>query len=246
MVNVNFDGRLGNNLFQLAAGLSLALDNNVELRAPTTYFYKFINYTPLQFTGTSDFKLYKEPTFHYTPIQYEPNILLSGYFQSEKYFLKNKDEVVSLLNLKDVYKNQIKEKYKDILKEETISLHVRRSDYLQLSHAHPVLPLEYYKNALEYIGFKDKKVLIFSDDMAWCKTAFVGSKFTYIEKNIDIVDMFLMSMCSHNIIANSSFSWWGAYFNASNNKKIVAPKNWFGSYYNNDTRDLYCSDWMVL
>lgn len=247
MVFVNYDGRLGNNLFQLAAGLSLALKNNTEVLAPQAAFYKFINFTPKIYTPKDSAIEYKERGFHYSEIEYTNNISLMGYFQSEKYFKDNKDKVLDLLYLKDSYLQQIKEKYKQILEYETISLHVRRTDYLHLSNAHPVLPVSYYKSALDILNPKDKKILIFSDDLNWCRQIFQGNKFTYVDNNIDILDLFLMSLCNHNIIANSSFSWWGATFNKNDAKKVIAPKNWFGSYYKDyNTKDLYSDGWIVI
>lgn len=246
MIFVKFDGRLGNNFFQLAAGLNLSYKHNNELLVPERDFFKFINLKPKHYGVLPDVYEFKEPSFHYSDIKYKDDIILSGYFQSSKYFEENRDAVIRDLSLKEVYMSQIKEKYKDFLTKETISLHVRRTDYLHLSHAHPVLELEYYRNALEHIGTKNKTVVIFSDDIQWCKEAFLGTKFVFIEKNLDIVDMFLMSLCTHNIIANSSFSWWGAFFNKNKDKKVVAPSNWFGSYYKNDTKDLYCPGWEVI
>ena len=118
---------------------------------------------------------------------------------------------------------------------------------MHLANAHPVLPISYYKNALDMINPKDKKVLVFSDDLNWCQQIFQGNKFIFVENNIDIIDLFLMSLCNHNIIANSSFSWWGATFNKNKLKRVIAPKKWFGSYYESyDTKDLYCDGWVIV
>lgn len=246
MVYVKFDGRLCNNFFQLAAGLNLALDNNDEVVAPKTDFYKFINYTPKfeSFVQHSDH--YNEPHFHYKEIPYTKDMLLTGFFQSEKYFAKHKEEIIKKLFLKDEYIDQIKSKYKELLQEETISMHIRRTDYLAMQQYHTVLPVGYYSKALESIGTKGKKIVVFSDDPEWCKQKFIGDKFVFIEKNLPIVDLFLMSLCKENIIANSSFSWWGAYFNANKSKRVIAPKDWFGPAYDHNTKDLYCEGWEVI
>jgi hypothetical protein len=246
MVYVKYDGRLGNQLFQLAAGTALATENNDKVVAPPSSFYKFINFTPTQDSFKQYSTHYTEPFFHYQKIPYAKDMLITGYFQSEKYFEPYSELIKDLFSIKKVYEDQIKEKYRDLLQEETIALHVRRTDYLHLNEFHPVQTLEYYKQALDHIDSKGKKVVIFSDDIEWCRTAFVGTKFVYIEKNLDIVDMFLMSYCSHNIIANSSFSWWGAYLNKSSNKKVVAPSNWFGPKLEYNAKDIYCNDWKVI
>jgi hypothetical protein len=247
MIYVKFDGRLCNNFFQLAAGLSIAIDNNDEVVAPPTNFYKFINYTPKFESFVQHSVHYNEPHFHYSKIPYTKDMLITGFFQSEKYFANNKDAILEKLYLKDVYVDQIKNKYKDLLKEETISLHVRRSDYLNMPQYHPVLPISYYSEALQKLSTKGKKVVVFSDDITWCKEKFQGEKFVFIENNLPIVDLYLMSFCKENIIANSSFSWWGAYFNRSSKKRVIAPKLWFGpGYADYITSDLYCSGWEVI
>jgi hypothetical protein len=89
--------------------------------------------------------------------------------------------------------------------------------------------------------------VIFSDDPEYCKTLFAASEnVLYIDNNDPYVDLCLMSMCDHNIIANSSFSWWGAWLNKNPNKKVIAPKQWFGSAYSHNTKDLYCNKWIVM
>lgn len=246
MIYLAYDGRLGNQLFQLAAGINLSIENNCQLLVQPSPYYKFINFKPEIYLSPKYTSEFVEPTFHYSKIIYKPGMLLKGYYQSEKYFYSNKDLVVNSLRLKEEYNQQILFKYKDILDYETVSIHVRRTDYLNLSNRHPVQTIDYYKKALDIIGTKNKKILVFSDDIPWCKRVFEGNRFIFIEKNLDIVDMFLMSLCSHNIIANSSFSWWGAYFNNNSNKKVIAPKNWFGPELPNDTRDLYCNGWLVV
>ena len=246
MVYVKFDGRMCNNFFQLAAGLNLAIENKDEVTAPRADFYKFINYTPNFTTFVQHSDHYNEPNFHYNEIPYTKDMLITGFFQSEKYFKKHKDGIVQKLYLKDIYVEQIQKKYQDVLKEDTISIHIRRTDYLHMQQYHTVLPVSYYSEALQKIGTKGKKVVVFSDDIKWCKEKFQGDKFIFIENNLPIVDLFLMSFCKDNIIANSSFSWWGAYLNKNPNKRVIAPKNWFGPAYNYKTDDLYCESWEII
>lgn len=115
--------------------------------------------------------------------------------------------------------------------ETTISLHVRRGDYLLPQHSHFVkLDTSYYEMALHSLNIDKKncQIMVFSDDMSWCKNNLckLHNNIHYIENNIDFVDICLMSLCKHNIIANSSFSWWAAYFNKNQDKKIVCPKKY--------------------
>ena len=88
--------------------------------------------------------------------------------------------------------------------------------------------------------------IIFSDDIKWCKNNFIGDKFTFIEGEKDYIDLWLMSLCNHNIIANSSFSWWGAWLNQNPNKKVIAPINWFGPEKKLNPKDIYCKNWIKI
>ena len=139
-------------------------------------------------------------------------------------------------------------KYGDILnKEETISIHIRRGDYLEKEDRHPVCRMEYYQAAIEYIDtFNSPIFIIFSDDIEWCKKHFIGDNYIFIQDEEDYIDLYLMSLCKHNIIANSSFSWWGAWLNKNINKKVIAPQNWFGVNKRLPTQDIYCEEWIVL
>jgi 5'(3')-deoxyribonucleotidase len=95
---------------------------------------------------------------------------------------------------------------------------------------------------------KNSIFLIFSDDIEWCKENFpnISDKFIFIEGNKDYEDLYIMSKCKNNIISNSTFSWWGAWLNQNENKKVVAPLKWFGSSINHNTKDLYCDGWIKI
>ena len=135
--------------------------------------------------------------------------------------------------------------------EPPISVHVRRGDFLINSGNHYNLSLDYYEKAISLLprvyDSCDLPVLVFSDDPDWCKEQklFEDNRFMISEGNSAYVDMCLMSMCSWHVIANSSFSWWGAWL--SDSKKVIAPSKWFGpNNAANDTKDLYCEEWVVV
>lgn len=255
MVTSNLVGGLGNYLFQIAATYSLALDNkdsmvydindNIIVHKPLNSYLSNI-FSRINFSNEKlniEFNYY-EPHFHYHSIEYRPNLKLNGYFQSEKYFLHNKKSIIDLFKMDEVTKSYIDLKYK--LQEETVSLHVRRGDYLKYPNHHPTCDIDYYRKAVEYIG-NDKIYLIFSDDISWCKQNFdFIEKKMFIEGNTDFQDLYLMSLCKDNIIANSSFSWWGAWMNENPNKRVIAPKKWFGPAINHDTKDLIPNTWIKL
>jgi hypothetical protein len=189
-----------------------------------------------------------EAGYHYTEIPDYPNrnILLYGYFQSEKYFKDYEDEVRNLFMSYDV---ELSDEIKGLLENEnTCSIHVRRGDYLNSPNHHPTQSMNYYMKAIKKMP-KDSVFLVFSDDIEWCKQNFpdVPEKFKFIEGNKDYEDLYIMSHCKNNIICNSTFSWWGAWLNRNENKVVVAPGVWFGpALASHDTKDLYCENWIKI
>jgi len=254
MISCNLVGGLGNYMFQVAAAYSLSIDNNDSCvfnnENIATVHKHFNTYLPnifryLIISNENFSSVYSEPYFHYKKIPYKNNLKLNGYFQSEKYFKHNREHILNLFSIDDVSKNYIDNKYSDILKHNTCSVHVRRGDYLRYPEHHPICSLEYYNNSINQLP-KDTKFLFFSDDVVWCENTFKGENFIFVNGNEDYIDMWLMSLCKNNIIANSSFSWWGAWLNKNKNKTVIAPKEWFGTRLNHITKDVYCDDWIIL
>lgn len=157
-----------------------------------------------------------------------------GYWQNEKYFIDIRDELIKKFKFPDLnIKN--KKVNDDIKNNDSVSLHVRRGDYLNNSFYLDINKENYYKKAIKYIIGKveNPKFFVFSDDIKWAKEEFktyCGSlDFIYIDWNNGVnsyIDMQLMAACKYNIIANSSFSWWGAWLNNNPNKIVIAPKKW--------------------
>ena len=247
---------LGNLMFQIAALTSLAKDNEgkaffPQIKTPEygRYDSNILNKVPtsplLDVNGLSrEFKPDKEIPFGYTDISYKPYTKYRGYFQSEKYFIHNRELILDLFKNQDIIK-EIKHKYPHI-NDKSVSLHVRRGDYVQLSDAHPLQTKEYYDKALNLIpGYEN--VFIFSDDIEWCKNNLNYDNCTFVENNPDYFDLLAMSLCNHNIIANSTFSWWGAWLNENLNKKIIAPKQWFGvKRANLPSEDIIPKTWITI
>ena len=211
----------------------------------------------------------QEPYFHFCEELFEQcpdNISLNGFFQSWRYFANVKDEIRKDYTFHKGILDPCLEMIEDV--EEPIMLHVRRGDpnltdprgfkwsYTQCGSMHPVQPVGYYEEALAHFD-DDQPVVVFSDSVDWVKEQefFSGDRFLISEpedKYADgsftpYADLCLMSLCSHAIIANSSMSWWGAWLQSNPNKKVIAPKMWFGpDYKDKDTKDLYCPTWIVL
>ena len=175
----------------------------------------------------------------------ENNVDLYGYFQSEKYFKHIENEIREDFTFnEDLIKSCKNLIINEVGSTQIISLHIRRSDYVELHTFHPTLSMKYYAEALEQ--FPELPVFIFSDDPNWCmeQELFDGDRFL-VSTNTSDFDLCLMSMCHYHIIANSSFSWWGAWLSKSN--KVISPKVWFGpSLPNHNTSDLYCNGWQII
>lgn len=247
-------GGLGNMMFMTAAATGLSKKYNHK-----QYFYDnhygILHGTPMSYKDTvfrnipllehdlSEVVPVGEQSFHYTPVEVpNENIMVNGYFQSPKYFEHCKEEVCEMFSCPENLKTKLLQKY-DV--SNTVAIHVRRGNYLSLSQNHYNLSINYYKNAIDY--FDGYKFFIFSDDIEWCKENFIGDKFTFIEGQGEVEDLYLMSLCTHNVIANSTFGWWGAFLNKNPNKVVVYPDKWFGPGLKSwKTHDLFPDKWICL
>lgn len=250
-------GGLCNMMFQLASAYSIGKENSLDLVStfihhgtlhnhPNNYKNNIFRKISTLNKNTEGIKI-KENRFEYNKIEINNknnNIILEGYFQSYKYFDKYKKDIITLFEPTNEDKNYIDKKYGTILKKDTLSLHIRRSNYTQLSNYHTNLNEDYYTKALDY--FTDKHLLIFSDDIDWCKQKFTQKNITFMENNPDYIDLYIMSMCKDNIIANSTFSWWAAWLNTNKNKKVIAPNNWFGPSLTHSINDLLPENWIKI
>ena len=254
-------GRLGNQMFQYAALRGIAAMRGYEFGIPPSNFSNEWNTHQLfevfdlpnlpkhhiTLLDRGHAPVVQEKFFHYDEELHRmcPNeISLHGFFQSEKYFKNIEDSIREDFRFRNHILDPCTEMMKDF--DEVISLHVRRTDYLVNSANHFNLELDYYEKALSYFD-DDCPVIVFSDDPEWCKEQklFSDDRFMISESGDNKIDMCLMSLCSGHIIANSSFSWWGAWL--ANRGKVIAPKKWFGP--NNahlNTKDLYCDNWEIL
>lgn len=226
-------GRCGNQLFQMAATISLAIDNNVKYIFPRWSYEERFSLCDCFSDQIEYHHQYHESSFCYKPIPFNDGLNLSGYFQSERYFENNKEVILGLLTPQDGLGK----------KWDTTSIHVRRGDYLNLTREYEQLNMDYYQRAMELIG--SKKYIIVSDDIEWCKKHFVGEQFEFSQAD-EITDLNIQISCANNIIANSSFSWWGAYLNKNPSKIVVAPQKWFGPALPHDTKDLIPKEWIKI
>lgn len=247
---------LGNQMFQIASLISHAFDNNLTISFPQINQSEFGGYQQNIFKNVPHDNIsvkgfaYNQVSFKYQDLPKHGGIIYRGYFQSEKYFKHNRSLILDLFSLPQEDLDYINSKYSKIMENKTISIHIRRGDYLKFQNHHPLLTPEYYLKAINLILSKDKvnNYIVFSDDIEWCKSIFGDNEdIHYIENEPDYIDLYLMSKCTHNIIANSTFSWWGAWLNQTPNKIVVAPNTWFGSARKDlDTSDLLPKNWIKL
>jgi len=251
MIVTKLQGGLGNQLFQWAVTRYLSIKYNTDYKFELSYFNSngwklelnnFKNIVVEELDKQISLKIVNDD-FNFKII--EDNSFLNGYWQSEKYFTEIDSIIREDLKIEDSLMNYIINKY-PIINENTVSLHVRRGDYIKSNNYHPIQDIKYYEKAYDIINDKSINVLVFSDDIEWCKQNLKFDNITYIEGETNIIDMYIMSLCKHNIIANSSFSWWGAWLNTSANKKVIAPINWFGTQANLYTGDMVPEKWIII
>jgi len=257
-------GRLGNQMFQYSALKGIALKHGYDYCIPPRSLFgvkdhnvkysESILYDIFDLEKNNNIEITSNAILYENQFHVNEDILekcpdkvdLYGYFQSEKYFLHIKDEIKKDFTFKSNLLLECKKIFNDFLvNQEVISLHIRRGDYI-INDNHPLQSIEYYKNALKYFN-ENIPVLVFSDDPTWCseQKMFESDRFMISEKNTTDIDLCLMTLCDYHIIANSSFSWWGAWL--ADSKKVIAPKKWFaGDCINHNTRDLYCLDWILI
>jgi len=294
MIIVKLMGGLGNQMFQYAAGKSLAHLRNTALKTDLSFLeadtkgaYTKRNYelgifklenkfvtkseiAPFVEKGKSRLarvvgrllpalsnKMYAAESGHdYQAgfINFPAEAYLDGFWQSEKYF----SSIAEIIRKDFTFKYPPEGLNLDLASKigsvNSVSLHVRRGDYVKnqaVLEFHGTCSPEYYKKGVKHISdkIKDMHLFIFSDDTDWCRQNLVFDlPCTYIDHNTgakSYEDMRLMSLCKHHIIANSSFSWWGAWLNPSKEKIVIAPEKWFATA-DHKAKDIYPSAWIKL
>jgi hypothetical protein len=253
-------GRLGNQMFQYASLKGIANKNNYQYCIPPSRNidewrdHQLFNCFTLKNLSKLNIQYIKagRPVVHEASFGFDEKLFgecpswvsLVGFFQSEKYFKHIEREIREDFTFVNSILIPCQEAIADL--KNPVSLHIRRTDYLTNPNHH-CLPLSYYEKALGQFD-SDRAVIIFTDDPDWIYTQklFSDDRFVVSLGQSNYMDLCLMSLCSEHIIANSSFSWWGAWLSKS--RKIIAPSNWFIGSNNAhlDTKDLIPSEWELL
>ena len=277
MITCNLMGGLGNQLFQMFAVISYAIQTrnifkfynidklcNGRTTTRNTYWNSFLfNLTPFLVNEFPVMDIIKEKDFTYNPISLkdliQKDVCLVGYFQSYKYFEKYYKTICKIIKLNEIKDNiLIKSEYTREFLEKSISLHFRIGDYKKFINFE-IMEYIYYEKAIEYIKQKSNinyNILFFCEDQDIDEVTIIINKLndkfkedTFIKVNNNLDDweeMIVMSLCLHNIIANSSFSWWGAYFNENKEKIVCYPSKWFKPFFKCDTKDLCPNEWIKI
>ncbi len=234
MIIVRLRGRLGNHLFQIATAKSLTDDVRVVFSSDFSkedfYKYKDSLFSTIKIASDDDclgLPVIEEKSYAFSPFpnKMPESFVLEGYFQSFKYFDSQKISV--FFKCPDNVVDDLNNRYGHLDPDRTVSINVRRGDYLKFPHRHPFCGLEYYLKAIKRFP-KDSVFVVSSDDIAWCKKNFTNGNFVFQENSYPLLDLYVQSYCKHNILSNSSFSWWGAMFNTHGDKIVIVPKEWYG------------------
>lgn len=271
MTIVKLKGGLGNQMFQYATGLAVALHNEDLLFLDTSYLNNQptkdtprsfelssfnISFNQMATAKTNPvvelFNKVKNKISPKDPYAFDSSVfasyILDGAFQNETYFIDIRDRILKEFELK-VETDKFKETKNYIKSIRSVSMHIRRGDYVSNPHAnayHGVLPVSYYKNAYDAMTKEigpDFTLFIFTDDVAWSEKNINFQRKTHMmsaHSFSSAEELVLMSNCSHNIISNSSFSWWAAWLNKNDNKVVIAPQQWTAK---NSESDIIPKSW---
>ncbi len=258
---IKIQGGLGNQMFQYAHGRSEELSGKKII-----FDNSFFTGNKLEKDTARNFKLNKFniatnteffPKSHlifdiWTKIKRRLGLNVDIYFQNEKYFINIADEIKKEFTLKKPLSDKAQEILDNIKNNNSTSLHIRRGDYInnkETNSFHGICGVDYYQKSMNMVKEKifNPVFFIFSDDIVWAKENFIGSEFVFVScpEIEDVEEMILMSKCKHNIIANSSFSWWGAWLNNNPGKIVIAPKRWFNNKKANQN-DIVPESWIKI
>lgn len=274
MITCHLMGGLGNQLFQIFATISYAIKlqkpfgflNLYKLgNVRHTFWHSFLSeLKPFLFETLPHVFVVKELAFDYNELPRNVpynNVLINGYFQSYKYFHDHYEFIYKLLSIDSFKQNLLKKLgYNQSQLDNTISIHFRLGDYKHLQHIHPIMRVQYYYRSIKFIKDKfpdtkftimyfceEKDVELVSIQINYLKGEF--NTFDFVRGGQELEDweqMLLMSVCHHNIIANSTFSWWAAYFNRHEDKVVCYPSSWFGESATHNTKDLCPPEWSKI
>jgi hypothetical protein len=255
-ITPKLQGRTGNMMFQIAHGYAKSLEYNRHFIVPSEEsLSKHLEKTLFR---KLDFNIKTSPSpyesnhisapFHYidmdSPSNNTPTVYI-GWYQSEKYFKKYSEVIKDLFSPTLEFMERAKKDFPFLGNSVVGVINVRRGDYLLQPRRHPVISLNYINGAYNHLP-KCDNIIVLSDDIQWCKENIKLPNLIFVDNYVDCDGLWLLSMCNHYIISNSTYTWWGAYLSRNENKVVIAPDTWFGPEINEITDDLYCDGWIKI
>ncbi|MES2122069.1 MAG: alpha-1,2-fucosyltransferase [Chlamydiota bacterium] len=269
-VTVHLQGQLGNQLFQVATAVALALENDCSVYFPDfedfsspqalanryENNYNAIFYRLPQFVTCAkampSFQ-YIENGYDYHPIPYQPNMAITGFFESEKHFKKYRNLLLELFAPPEFIEKDLRRDFSSVIEHpKTVGIHVRtyfpdlKNSGYQIYQSFIAPDIAYYKKAIEMFD-PDSLFIVCSDHISWCEQKFsqINRNFIFVKGQDYLHDFFLLSKCKNIILGSSTFSWWAAYLNQNENKKVVCRKPFLLSDHR-DPKDIICEDWTIV
>lgn len=222
----------------------------VEMRCLTDSYMDIVSKIRRKITGRKSAEYMEKSQLFDEEVLRKERAYLAGCWQSEKYFAGIKEEVREAFTFKNLeLSDKMREYEQNMQKSNSVCLHIRRGDYLQVSDMYGgICTPQYYEEAMKRMETEcpDCHFFVFTNDVAWVKENYKKDNLTVVEGNDEdagYIDMYLMTRCKHYILANSSFSWWGCYLSSSKEKKVIAPSQWFKG---RDCRDIYTEEMKTL
>jgi hypothetical protein len=248
-------GGLANQMFQIAKAKTEGFINNIPVYFNPHSFIRmdgrqtknYLNniFRKLEFKeNILPQKRFDEPNWSYNDINYiyDTSVMFYGYYQSSKNFKNYSEEIKKLFLPTEEFKEKLLKKYPLIFEKDSVSLHIRRGDYLSISDVLPVIDKSYIDKSLEFIG-EYSNLFIFTNDKKWVEDNLEYDRSIIVKDLEDYEDLWAISLCNHNIMSNSSFSWWGSFLNINEGNKICVPSVWFGPKGEQNYNDIYEPKW---
>jgi hypothetical protein len=251
-------GFLGNQMFQYASLAGIAAWSNKDYQIP--FFGHNLHCFNIDFTKNSYVDtpqvqfLYQQNESDYAideDLRSVPGqTAIHGYFQNIGYFKHIEAKIREDFEFSDEIRTKSRLELNSLLKsgETAVCVHVRRGDYLSIPDVLPVCSDDYYASAFKEIKRRvdNPRFVVFSNDLPWCRDHFQSDEFSFFETENSHIDMCAISMCDHHVIANSSFSWWGAWLSKSEGKIVIRPKIWFGPRGPKKFEGMFPNEWISL
>ncbi len=247
-VSIQLEGRLGNQLFEIAAAAAHAKRNGLICSIVNNdIWYPYISHLQtMSASQPATMQMWKEPHYHYAPIE-PKSCHLVGYYQSGKYFNDEADYIRSLFAPRKEMLDAMNAKYGALLDQpDCVVMHIRRGDFYSSRYRenYGIIGPTYYSNAIRRMRMHNSsgKILIFSDDPEYCRQLQLDDNVQVLEESDDVIALTLMTQFSHFILSNSSFSWWAAWL-SRDAKHVLAPDKWYNPAFISDYQDVYEPTW---